>query len=111
MLVLQGFMDESESPEYLVLAGYFLPPEKWSLFIEDWKGVLSQHPKIEYFHAVESRHRRRKGRRLSEVIRKHQPLGLATYIRKADWEKVLLPQVRQGFQNPYYALFSVVIKE
>jgi Protein of unknown function (DUF3800) len=124
LLMLRGFADESGDDgqsSFLALAGYVLPFEKWVAFTEDWEIALKKRPAIKYFHMVEAEHgegeflgiqepfRRMKVNDMVEVIEKHEPLGLSTYIRLKDWEALAKPFARIGFENAYYPLFSTII--
>jgi hypothetical protein len=122
-VILRGFIDESKNERFFVLGGYVLPDDRWTEFARDWKIVLAQRPAISYFHAADAEagegafagiqqpFRRMKILDLMDVIEKHKLVGLVSWIALDDWEELLLPRIRPGFENEYFPLFDWVIKE
>jgi hypothetical protein len=50
-MALQAFIDDSGRGQHpaFVLAGWIASPEQWAEFSDEWKRVLHQSPRIEFF--------------------------------------------------------------
>jgi serine/threonine protein kinase len=94
---LQAAIDDSgrgQRPTF-VFAGFVLSDEQWLPFVDEWKAVLDEHPKIEYFKMKEAHSRTgqfarlsaterdRKVQRLLSVILHNKPTALADALDAA----------------------------
>jgi hypothetical protein len=55
-MALQAFIDDSgrgQDPAF-VLAGWIASPEKWAEFSDEWKRILHESPRIEFFKMHEA---------------------------------------------------------
>src|SRR5687767_2637835 len=46
LVILNGFIDESEDDSVFVLAGYVAPAEEWAAFSDEWHATLHSTPAI-----------------------------------------------------------------
>jgi hypothetical protein len=95
--------------------------EEWLPFVDEWKAVLDEHPKIEYFKTKEARsctrqfarvtttQRDRKVQRLLSVILNHRPTTLLSAIPYDAYEEAFKGRIAKGTDYPYFLAYYEVI--
>lgn len=126
LMMLTVFVDDSTSDDadkLLVLAGYVHNADAWESFSDDWQNALDADPRIEYFKMREAESLRgqflgwdpiaknAKVHALADVIVKHKPWSIESYISKAQYERTVGLVVPWDIRHPYLDLFyALVIK-
>lgn len=123
-MTLTAFIDDSASEEndkLLVLAGYVHAAVSWEVFSNDWQKVLEAHPRIEYFKMREAESLKgefsgwapstRDGKidALAQVILRHKPWSVETYMSKAQYTAIVGPVVPYDIRHAYLDLFYALI--
>jgi len=123
-LMMTAYVDDSGSEgkgNVMVLAGFIARAELWQEFSEDWKAVLNEQPRMEFFKAAEAHRRRGQFRGLStnqrdlrvgkfaDVIGKHkdQMQAVASIVWWEDFR-----EFRSMFRGPvqaYVVLFQNIM--
>ena len=124
--MLKAFIDDSgsggESP-WFVLAGYVGTADGWNAFDPLWLEMLHQHPRIEYFKAVEAERLHPRGQwagvsveqrnakmdGLIRVIARCARRAVSARIRQSDYDQFVKGNVPPMWDSPYYMLQTFVI--
>jgi hypothetical protein len=119
-MMLQAFVDESESPEVFVLAGFIATAEAWAAFSKDWEEVLPLAPlgpdmkrNFKFSEMMYAGHLRQENiSAFSRVIENHVALSLSFHFFKRDlraaMRRIQVPGVTifwEDYQNPYIFAF------
>jgi hypothetical protein len=122
-LVLQAYLDESESDGTFVLAGYVSRAENWAIFSDEWQRLLdmrSEHyRRLEYFHMVEMKSERDRERcgQFYNIIEQDVLFACGVVVDVRGLHKAIdgYPwpvQIRRDIQhlkNPYHFAFRALI--
>jgi hypothetical protein len=124
--VLKAFIDDSGSggdSEWYVLAGYLGTVDGWNSFHDQWKQVLLEHPRIEYFKSSEAESLRSDGQwagvskeqrdakidRLIEVVGRCSRRAICARMRQRVYDELVKGEIPPVWDSPYYFLFPSVI--
>jgi len=111
--MLKAFFDETGKgdPYIFAMGGFIARAEEWESFNNDWRAVLDEPPKLEYFHMVEAVRSRdfERIKKLAAVIRKHGFLGLLIEVSMVDYNAIIRGQVSRGMDDPYFFAYHSII--
>jgi hypothetical protein len=124
MLQGQGYIDDSGSHGrgLFVLAGYVMPVPQWGLFSDEWEKELKREPRITYFKLHEAIRKEgeflgmseglcdRKIHNLAMVIRRHEPICLATSVEWDNFRAIFGERLPRELNTPYCVLFYRILE-
>ena len=122
--MLTAFVDDSASEDtdkLLVLAGYVHNATSWEAFSDDWQKAIDETPRVAYFKMREAESlrgeflgwepiaRNAKIHALADVIDKHKPWSIESYMSKAQHDSIVGHIVPYDIRHPYLDLFYALI--
>jgi hypothetical protein len=122
--MIRAFVDDSGSggdSTWYVLAGYVGTFCDWVGFESDWRAVLADPPRIEYFKASEAESlkeqfadftRDQANARIDaliQVIGRHTQRAIIVRARQKDYNEVIKPNVPEIWDDAYHFLFPAFI--
>jgi hypothetical protein len=124
LVILNGYVDESEDDSVFVLAGYVAPAEMWAKFSDAWKAALAEEPAISILktkHAMSSpprgdfwgltaEQRDAKLCKLYEIIDAHVSFSVSVVVHTESRKRIFSkgPFSKEA-TNPFFGAFSALI--
>jgi len=123
LVVLQAVIDDSgkgDKPVF-VLAGFVLGAYKWTVFADQWRAILDEPPKIDYFKMKEAwnftgqfkmfstKARDEKLRKLVSLITAHKPLAIKEVVPHELYDRFFKGKVAKAVDYPYFLISHNII--
>jgi hypothetical protein len=113
LLVLKAFFDETGKgdPHFFAMGGFIARAEEWAKFNDDWRSVLDEPPRLEYFHMTEAVAQKDFGRikELGAIIRRHKFQPFLVEISMDDYNTLVRGHVGPHMDSPYFLAYYLII--
>ena len=123
-VILQTFIDDSETDELYIVAGYVASLDDWKSFSPEWFEVLKRPPRLGHyrtsdaialkgqFERFDETPRDQRIAALARVIPNQPPncFGVACWVSKSDFEIYCHPVFHPAWHDPYYLCATFLIE-
>jgi len=123
-VILQTFIDDSETDELYIVAGYVAPLGDWKSFAPEWHRILKEPPRLGYYRTADALGLSREFEHFDEISRDQritalarvipsQPpncFGIASWVSKSDFETYCHPVFHPAWHDPYYLCATILIE-